>query len=382
MGSKQKAPPAPDYSGIAAASEASAQRAYQLGEDQLQWAKDQYAQDRSLTDKVVQSAIDTQNQNAATAAADRARYEQTYQPLEDQLVKTAQDYSSPDRQSLEMGRAAANVNDQFNAQRNAALQNLEGFGVDPSSTRYAALDIGQRATQAAAAAAAANQARQATEATGQALTSEAINVGRGYPGQIAGQYGTSLQAGNQAVNSNLATTASGAQTMGTGTQYMGLGNQAVGVAGGILGQQYQNQLAGWQANQSASSGIGSLLGTVGSLAATTGWATGGAVPARALPVAANDVPSRGGTVPRGASPSRGAIPDDVDAKLTAGEFVIPADVRSWKGEEFYQKHIAKARQDRAQQSQARPTASRPQPVGPTRFMSRPGQQQALPLRAA
>src|SRR5215471_3212422 len=243
MGSKQSAPPPPDYSGVAAASEASAQKAYQLGEDQLAWAKQQYASDRAITDQVVQSAISTQNQNAATAAQDRARYQAVYQPLEDKLVQQATDYSSPDRQQLEMGRAAAQVNDQFNAQRQAALQNLEGFGVDPSSTRYAALDIGQRATQAAAAAAAANQARQATEATGQALESEAINVGRGYPGSIAGQYGTALTAGNQAVNSNLATTASGAQTMGTAPQYMGLGNQANAIWGNTLATGYNSQLA-------------------------------------------------------------------------------------------------------------------------------------------
>lgn len=376
MGSKSSPPPPPDYSGVAAASEASAQKAYQLGEDQLQWAKDQYAQDRAITDRVVNSALNTQDVNAQTAAADRARYQATYQPLEDQLVQTARDYASPDRQSLEMGRAAATVNDQFNAQRQAALQNLEGFGVDPSSTRYAALDIGQRATQAAAAAAAANQARQATEATGQALTSEAINVGRGYPGQIAGQYGTSLTAGNQAVNSNLATTASGANTMGTAPQYMGLGNQANAIWGNTLATGYNSQLAGWQAGQNASSGLGTLLGTGASLLATTGWAEGGAIP-----MAANDTPTRGGTVPRAASASRGALPDDVDAKLTAGEFVIPADVRSWKGEEFYQKHIQKVREDRANARNARPQP-RPSPPGPVRFMSRPGQTQAIPLRAA
>lgn len=376
MGSKSSPPPPPDYSGVAAASQASADKAFQLGEDQLAWAKQQYASDKATTDQVVQQAINTQNQNAATAAQDRARYQAVYQPLEDQLVGQAESYASPDRQSLEMGRAAAQVNNQFDAQRQAALQNLEGFGIDPTSTRYAALDIGQRATQAASAAAAANQARQATEATGQALESEAINVGRGYPGQIAGQYGTSLQAGNQAVSSNLATTASGAQTMGTAPQYMGLGNQATGIWGSTLAQGYGNQLAGWQAGQQASSGIGSLLGT-GLAAATLFAQEGGAIPTHA----ANDAPSRGGTVPRGASPSRGAIPDDVDAKLTAGEFVIPADVRSWKGEEFYQKHIQKARQDRQQAATARP---RPQqgPPGPVRFMSRPGQTQAIPVARA
>jgi hypothetical protein len=38
--------------------------------------------------------------------------------------------------------------------------------------------------------------------------------------------------------------------------------------------------------------------------------------------------------------------DDVPARLTAGEFVIPKDVLSWKGEEFFQKLIEGSRKSK------------------------------------
>lgn len=41
---KQSAPAAPDYSSIAASSEKAADLENQLGQDQLQWSKDQYNQ--------------------------------------------------------------------------------------------------------------------------------------------------------------------------------------------------------------------------------------------------------------------------------------------------------------------------------------------------
>jgi hypothetical protein len=56
----------------------------------------------------------------------------------------------------------------------------------------------------------------------------------------------------------------------------------------------------------------------------------------------------GGSVPVHASPSFGVQTDDVPAMLTAHEFVIPKDVATWKGHEFYAKHIDQAR--KAQQA--------------------------------
>jgi hypothetical protein len=360
MGGKSSPPPPPDYTPIANASKEAAEISANVAREQLAWAKEQYASDKVISDRVVNKFLETQDINATTAAADRARYEKIYQPLEDQLAKEAESYASPERQALEEGRAQATVAQQFEQARDASLRQLEGFGVDPTSTRAAALDIGVRAQQAAAQAAAGNQARLATEATGRALRSEAINVGRGYPGQIAGQYGTAIQGGAGAVNSALAQTASGAQTMGTGAQFMGLQNQSLGTWSGALNAGYQNQLAGFNAaNQD--SGWGTALGLVGS-AAIKFMADGGM--------------TTGGDVPDDASPTGGGAIDDVPARLTAGEFVVPKDVASWKGEEYFQKLIDQSRKAKGEAS-AKPAVGYAPAENPT-FVSRPSG--ALPLR--
>jgi len=354
MGGKNKAPPPPDYSQIAASSEAAAQYQFAMGQDQLAWAKEQYANDRELLDTIVDASMRRQDLNDEFALRDRERYENIYQPLEDKLAQEAQDYDSEERQRFEMGRASADVAQQFDAAREAALSNLESFGIDPSSTRYAALDLGTRVYQAAAKAGAANMARGRVEDVGRALRSEAINVGRGYPGQIAGTYGTAQQAGNAGANTQLAGTASGAATMGTGTQWTQGGVNALNTWGNTLNMGYGNALDGYLANQQSSSGIGGLLGAGLGMASNAGFAfaEGGAVP----PVAPQAIPgvTSPGNVPRAASPSGGRAIDDVPARLTAGEFVVPKDVVSWYGEEKLQKMIAAARKSKPE-APAQPT---------------------------
>ena len=335
-GGKGGAPPAPDYSQIAAASEKAAELQYSLGKEQLNWAKNQYTSDRALVDKVADSALNTQALNNAAAVKDRQRYEQTFQPLENELVADAKSYSSPERIALERGKAEANVAQQFDQQRQAALQSLEGYGVDPSSARFKSTDIGARAAQGAATAAAGNQSTAQTEAIGRALRSEALNIGKGYPGQVAGTYGTALQAGNQAVNSSLAATASGANTMGTAPQYFNGANGSLQTWGNTLNMGYQNQLASWKAEQDSSSGVGALLGTgLGIAAKAFSLEGGGAIPNGPAP----DSPTTGGAIPVAASPSSGAVTDDIPARLNAGEFVVPRQTVAWKGEEFFQKLI-------------------------------------------
>jgi hypothetical protein len=359
-GGKGGAPPPPDYSQIAAANEKAAAIQAQVSREKLAWAKEQYASDRGITERVVNSALRTQDINDQNAAYDRQRYQNLYQPLENEAIAEAKNFASPERQRLEMGKAQANVAQQFDTARNAATQNLESFGIDPSSTRCAALDQGMRIQQAAASAAAGNQAQAMTEAQGRALRSEAINVGRGYPGQVAATYGTALQAGNQAVNSTLAQTQSGASTMGTGMQWQQGANQSLANWGNTLHQGYQDQMAAYNANNQGS-GWGSALGMIG------GMAIKGAMTA---------MMAEGGQVPHDASPSSGGAIDDVPARLTAGEFVFPKDVMQWKGEEWAQKQIQSARVAK-DQAVAKPAIG-PAPNQAPTFTSRPAS--ALPVR--
>ena len=354
MGLFKADPPAPpDYTKLAAVSEKQAQQAYELSKQQQEWAQKTYGENAALTKQVVDKMMASQDMQQQWSQEDRARYKSVYQPLEDQLAAEAQSFSTPARQQYEANRDMASVSTQFEGAREAATRQLESFGVDPTSTRAQALDIGTRQAEAAAKAAAGNNAVARVDAQGRALRSEAINVGRGYPGQAAAAAAGANQAGTGAVGNNLGTTQSGASTMGTGAQWAGIGNNAINTWGNVLNTGYNNQLASYNAGQQASSGWGSALGMIGGSLAGNPLlfaAEGGDVPTEGIPLR----PTPGGHVPFESSPSSGHAIDDVPAQLTAGEFVIPRDVKEWKGEEYFHKLIAGARKKQSEPQQAQP----------------------------
>lgn len=397
---KKSAPPPPDYTPIAQASQAQvevanraldvqsaqaqqvfdqstkqADRDYQLQQSALDWAKGAY-DDQSNTNKAI-IAYDMQQQDrqaaiqqasADNAAKAQKRYESVYQPLEDAAVHDAMTYASPERKAQLMGSAAATTAQATEQARLSAQSSLESFGIDPSSTRYAAMDAGLRVQGAASQAAAATSAGLQADATQRALQANAINVGRGLPSDVNAGNNTAINAGSAGVgagsaagNLGLGTISTGGNVMGTGVQYAGLGNQALGVGGSTisapngalnagtsaigawgntLNQGYNNQLSAWQATQNASSGFGSILGAAAGMAGFA-LAEGGAVP---------------GAVPVEASPTGGRAIDDVPARLTPGEFVVPNDVTKWKGEEFFQKLITQSRKDKMSNAPAQPQA--------------------------
>lgn len=374
---KDDAPAAPDYSQIAAASEKSANLAFQVAQDQLAWAKEQYAHNSAITDTVVDSALGQMDQAGQWAAEDRSRYENIYQPLEEQQAADAQDWASPERKEAAAGAAEADVAQQFESARQSATQKLEQFGVDPSQTRQGALDSQSRFAEAAARAGAGNTARRGLDDQQQALIANAVNVGKGYPSQYTAQQGVQSGAGNQAVNSSLATTQSGSNTMGTPATWQGLGNSALGTWANTLNMGFQNQLSSFNADQASSSGIGGILGQVAGfgLSKIPGLADGGSVPPAGPPTAI-PVPHSGVSVTPDTSPSRGTVTDDVPANLNVGEFVVPKDVMAWRGEQWMQKEIMKARQQAAN-PQTAPAQGQPQMPAP----GPPRIQTAIPVGA-
>jgi hypothetical protein len=352
--SSPKAPPPPDYSGIAAASQAAAQLSFQIQKEQLDWSKQQFAKTTEISDRIINDAIQRQDKLDASAAEDRARYTSVFQPLEDSLAKEAQDYSTPARREMRAGAAMSDVSQQFKVARAAAQDRLESFGIDPSQTRAAALDVNSRIAEAAARAGAGNQAREQTDAVSRALRSEAINVGRGYPGQVAQSYGLAMQGGQGAANTAFGNVQSGAATMGTPMQWGQMGTSALGTWGNALGQGFDAQMKRFDANQKASSGWGQALGLVGGIGLASMGMPTSSIGGKLLGF------DEGGSVPESMSPSGGAVTDDVPAQgptgaiqLNGGEFVVPKDVLNWKGEEFFQNTIKKAREAK-QQAPAQP----------------------------
>ena len=266
MSGGSSAPAAPDYSAVAFASRVSAGEYDAFLREHLAWAKEQYADNKAFADEVKDVFASDMKFNSETARKDRARYEEFYQPLENDLVDDANSYATDERKSLERGRNMGVVAQQFDTAGEAAKRQLESFGIDPSATRYAALDLGVKTQKAAAMAASANQSDVMVDDRARALRSEAINVGKGYPGQIAGQFGSSTAGGSAGVGAQNSTYSASAPALGNPAAFGGLQNQAIGQWGNTLTNQYQSQMAQFNANNSQSSGIGSALGSLAGIA--------------------------------------------------------------------------------------------------------------------
>src|SRR5262245_39784909 len=95
----------------------------------------------------------------------------------DSLMRDALSYASPQRIATDMGMAEAGVQQAAEKGRLSAIRDLESYGIDPSSGRYAALDQANRVQSAASAAGAGNQQRMADEAAGNAMRNQAISSG-------------------------------------------------------------------------------------------------------------------------------------------------------------------------------------------------------------
>jgi len=271
MGSKSA--PSTDtaaYSAIYNADVTSAELSAQQSQNSLDWAKQQYQQEWPYVQNFMNSmtsSMDLSNQAAQTA---QSRLENVYYPVENQYVQAAQNYATPAYQQQVAGQAEADVASQYGAARQSSLQQLEGYGIDPSMTRYGALDLGTRVSQAASEASAGTSARQGVYNTGISLLSDVVNVGKNYPSSVVSYLGAGTSSGSSGVNAGLNTSSTYGSLMGTPTQWESLSQSGYNSAANTVNTAFSNELSSFNASNSASSstfgGIGSLIGGLGSLA--------------------------------------------------------------------------------------------------------------------
>lgn len=340
MGKKSDPPAPPDLTPQAEASEEIARINQQTAREQLAWAREQDSNNRAILERVLGTQLPIMQQTFEDAQQDRTRYEETFQPIEDNLIKEFQSYDSPERMATERGRAMADVSSAFEAQRRNAAANLESYGIDPSQTRAQALDIGMRTAQAAAQAGAADAATQRVENTGRALRADAINIGRGMPSQAAASYGQSLAAGQMALGGANATSANSANLANSSLGFSGQALSGYNQGANIRTQGFQNQMAATQMqNDNAAAGLNAAASLVGGIAGMMMEKGGPVTEKGALPVP--------------------IVPGSTDRKpalLTPGEYVVPQDVVRFKGEEFFEKLISKTRENKAQSTAERKAA--------------------------
>ena len=186
-----------DQSGMymAMASAQASQQAYAFGQQELDWAKTQWAEESPYMKQIAQQQIDTQNQMSDFSRNQEQFYKDQYEPMEADYNKKAKDWASPQNIALQSGEASANVAEAINANKASAQQQLEGYGVNPGATRFASLGAAMGVQGGAAEAGAGTAAAMATKMQGMQLEGGAVNTGRGFPNAVATLSGTGTQAG-------------------------------------------------------------------------------------------------------------------------------------------------------------------------------------------
>lgn len=353
-----KIPDAPDLSHLALASEDIARLNQSLAQSQMDWVKQEQARNAD----VLQEFLGATGDAGARLTSALDRYTSTFQPLEEQAVREAQDFASPGRMDRAIGSAVADTGAAFEAERQNALRRLESYGVDPSTTRSAALDAGIRVAEAAAKAQAATGARQGVEDTARQLRMQAIELGRGNVAQTMQGTAAVADIARSGLTGSLQTSDLNANLPQTAIPFSQMALQGFNQGANIrLGQSAQAIEAGraraaagakfFETAVGAINPIKSFIpvpGTPGGDHADGGYlhrrsaveyADGGM--ARRVAVGGSYAAAGGAIVdPTGVSDGSG-IDDRVPINASEGEYIIPADVVRYKGVEFFDKLVDK-----------------------------------------
>ncbi|WP_159915900.1 tail fiber domain-containing protein [Pantoea sp. 18069] len=249
----------------------------ELSKEQLEWAKQIYAETAderaaatSTANQVSEAQLAGQELQNKISQAGYEDYNSTYRPLEQSLVAGAQNYDTPERRAAEAQAASADAEASIAAQRGATMRAMERSGVNPASGKVmamaGAMDIGAAKVKAGA----ANQAVRNVEQQGYARRMDAANLGRNIASSQATNASIASQIGAGAVGSSGA--ALSAAGSGQGILNSGYSGAQAGLAGAAstYNQIAQNQMASSQSGNALWGGLGSAAGQMGS-AAITAW---------------------------------------------------------------------------------------------------------------
>lgn len=331
----------------AAASQAIADTQAKTAAEYLAFQKEQYADMKPLTEAVSQAQLDAMEQQAGIADANEARaaeysaYEkETFRPLEESLVADAENFDTDAKREELARQGIADVSTAYEAQRKQALDTLSRYGVNPNSNRFAAMNMQLGQAEAADKAGAATNATTNAEQLAYTRKIDAASLGRGLAANASTAYGIATSAGNSSVNSGTAainSAGSAASTLGsaygqTSDMYSGASSSNRN-AGAMYGAGL-NYAAGQQAT--ADSALSGLVGM--GIKGAAGYASGGTAGMYKAFMA------DGGEVHEGKGRVKGIggpVEDSVDAKLSVGEYVIPADTAEKIGIKRLDKLVAK-----------------------------------------
>ena len=271
----KKSNDAPDYTPLANASAAAADKMSALGQQQLDFAQQQYKDNNPIMQEIAQKQGLAMDQQLAQGKDYYDYLKNTYRPVEQGIVADAMAFDTDAYRNQLATKAAADSGIAFNRQRQANERAMASMGVNPNSGRFQGMAQQSGLMQAANRAGAMTGARERAQQTGYARKLDAAGLGRGLSGASTAAYGSAMGAGNSAVGNYGAAGQQylGGMAQGAGTIGSGLNMQLSGL-GNVLNS--QTQMAVNAADNSFLGNAGGILGGVAGMATAfpnAGWVT-------------------------------------------------------------------------------------------------------------
>ena len=238
MGGKSQ--PAPDYSAMAAATQRGVDVAERLGTRQMDFAQRQYEEMKPLAERVAASQIAAQDQQMQQAQ-DYYNYQtNTFRPIEQGLVRQAQEFDTNAYREQLASQAAADSARAFANAQNVSTRDLARRGVGPGSGNAMAMGNQNALALASMRSGAATGARNQAEQLGWARKMDVTGLGRGLAGASSAAYAGATGAGSAGMNTAMSAGNQYSQAFGQGSNTMMQGAQ--------LGVQGQGQILGAQSS--------------------------------------------------------------------------------------------------------------------------------------
>ena len=265
-----------------------------------------------LTEKSTNQQMAISQKESDRADSYYQDYQTNTQPINKKISDQAIRFSSANEQERIAKMANADVQASFSQAAEQQARSLDRRGVNPNSGKFAAANNSLMIAQAAASAGAVNQSRAMAVDRGNAALSNAANVGNRLPGVSQNSNNLSLSGASGAVNSSNQTQ----QMINTGyqipSQYYNNASNAYTGAANMYNMGHNNASRNYETE---SKQMSSLLDFGGAMFGMR-RASGGPV----------EGPGTG-------------ISDSIPARLSDGEYVIPADVVRAKGIAFFDKML-------------------------------------------
>lgn len=208
MGGKSQ--PAPDYGPM-----------QQLGREQLDFAKQQYAELKPLAQGIANQQMAAQAQQMQQAQ-DYYNYNVgTFRPLEQGLVTDAQNFNTEAYRSQMAQKAAADVQQAFQSAQGQSNREMARRGINPNSGAAISSMNANALRLASATAGAQTGARTQAEQMGWARRLDAAGLGRGLAGSSAAAYAGATGAGTAGINTSMAPGSQAMQGMAQAGNTMG-----------------------------------------------------------------------------------------------------------------------------------------------------------------